>query len=360
MRSILLKGIDRSYKSNLIIHKSLIDKMHYNSNGPNKKPVKLKLLLPKKNLNNIQGIFYPLNIHYKKIIENNNNKKPYCVTESNIDIKPKKNNNYFKKLKLLPKIKENNKSLSKKNIYLASNKFSLNLNSGTSALSCGKISFEKNNINKELNLTKEKKEKIPYMKKSGLKEIIFNQNKSEKRGRKLGNLVRIQKKLNYPKKENEGINNNNTNMNDLIISNDFHGSKIINFEENWKKRFDKLNILVKYKQKNPLNKRSGNGNNIKEINNINEYEKNQSTDTISINKRKHFRSFQNISKINSPKKISKTINSINYTNNNTTNNNTEITNNYNNLHTINIHKYIPRKTRHNNDDIINLLNDSNN
>ena len=124
------------------------------------------------------------------------------------------------------------------------------------------------------------------MKKSGLKEIIFNQNKSEKRGRALGNLFRIQKKLNYPRKENEGINNN-TNMNDIIISNDFHGRKIINFEENRKKIFDKLNILVKYKQKNPLNKRSGNcnGNNIKEINNINEYEKNQSTDTtISINK----------------------------------------------------------------------------
>ena len=153
-------------------------------------------------------------------------------------------------------------------------------------------------------------------------------------------------------------------MNDIIISNDFHGSKLINFEENRKRKFDKLNVYMKYQQKNYLNKRSGNNN---------EIEKNQSIDAISINKKKHFKSFQNLSKINSPKKISKTINNTN----NNINNNTEIKNNVNNNNIINytdiknnfnnnnlqisnIQRYIPKKIRHNNDDIINLLNDSNN
>ena len=179
------------------------------------------------------------------------------------------------------------------------------------------------------------------MKKLDLKEIIFKKNQSEKRGRTIGNLVRIKKKLNYPKR---GDQNTKANMNDLIIGNDFHGSKIINFEENWKKRFDKLNILVKYQQKIHLNKRSSNNY---------ELEKNQSINTTSINKKKKFRNFQNISKINSPKKISKTINDINNTSNNIESKN-------NNLHTINIRKYIPKRIRYKNDDIINLLNDSNN
>ena len=361
MRSILLKGMDHSYKSNMILHKSFLGKNNVNNNQI-KKPIKLKLLLPRKSPNP-QDKLYPSSINYKKIIENSYNKKnPYCITENNIDTDRKNDNNYYKKLNLLPKIKENNKYYSKKNIYLGSNKYSLNLNYGTSALSCGKILFDKN---KELNETKEKDEKkYPYIKKLALKEMVFNKNKSEKRGRTIGNLVRIKKQLNFPKREDQNMNKN---MNDIIISNDFHGSKLINFEENWKRKFDKLNVYMKYQQKNYLNKRSGNNN---------EMEKNQSIDAISINKKKHFKSFQNLSQINSPKKISKTIHNTNAGINNTeiknnliNNSNdincTDIKNNLNNnpnnnLYTLNIQRYIPKKIRHNNDDIINLLNDSNN
>ena len=360
MRSILLKGMERSYKSNMIFHKSFLDKNNINNNQI-KKPIKLKLLYPRKSPNS-QDTLNPPSINYKKISENFYSKKnSYCITENNIDTDNKNNFDCYKKLNLLPKIKENNKYYSKKNIYLGSNKYSLNLNYGASALSCGKILFDKN---KELNETKEKNEsKYPHMKKLVLKEIAFNKNKSEKRGRTIGNLVRIKKRLNFPihKKEEP-----NTNMIDIIISNDFHGSKLINFEDNWKNKFDKLNVYMKYQQKNYLNKRSGNNN---------ELEKNQSIDATSINNKRHFRSFQNISKINSPKKISKTINNTN----NNINNNTEIKNNVNNNNNIinytdiknnfnnnnnmqisNIQRYIPKKIRHNNDDIINLLNDSNN
>ena len=331
MRSILLKGLDRSYKSNIFIHKEIKNKIYYNSNSTNKKPIRMKLLYPRKG-SAIKNILYPLSLHYKKIIENsNNNKKPYCITEAYIETETKNNNNNYRKLILLPKIQDNNKYLSKKDIYLGLNKYSLNLNSG-SALSCGKISFDKNIRIKEKNETENKNVVHPFVKKLVLKEIVFNKNKSEKRERNIVHLVKFKKRLNYKKKEE------NNNMNDIIISNDFHGSKLINFYDNWKERFQKLNMYAKYQQKKSLNKRSGNNN---------ELEKNQSIDTTILNKRRHFSSFQNISKINSSRKISRTIN------------NTENKNNISN--TINVPNYIQkRKIKYKNDDIINYLSESNN
>ena len=204
MKSILLKGMDRSYKSNKLLHKSILDKIHIN-NINNKKLIKSKLLFQRKT-SLAKDIFIPLSIHYKKINDNLiNNKKPYCITESNVTIDAKKDIN-FKKIISLPKIKENNKYLSKKDIYLGSNKFSINLNSA-SGNSCGKILLEKNNDNIQ--------QQYPIVKKLFLKEISFNKSKIEKRGRTIGQLLRYKKNYNLIKKEN------NLNMGDIIISNDF-------------------------------------------------------------------------------------------------------------------------------------------
>ena len=45
MRSILLKGMDNSYKSNIFLLKSTIEKINTNRNIINKNPTKSKLIL---------------------------------------------------------------------------------------------------------------------------------------------------------------------------------------------------------------------------------------------------------------------------------------------------------------------------
>ena len=337
MRSILLKGMDHSYKSNIYFLKSTIERINNNRNQLNKNPIKSRLLFQRKNTN-IHDIYFPQSVNFNKINDNSfNDKKDYCPTEGNAirnnEINLKKNDNFFKKILLLPKIKGNGRILLKKPVNLGLNKYSLNLNLGC-ALSCEKILLDKNKKPKALNELREKSEKTNlYVKKIILKEMALSKNKSENRGRIIGNFFKLKKRLNYSKKDEQ-----NRNMNDIVISNDFHGSKVINFDDNWNKNLDKLNIYMKYKKGDPLNKRSSNNN---------EYEKNQSLDANSSNKKKHFRSFQNITKLSPPRKISKTISGIN---------NSESRNN--NLYTVNFQRNNTRKIKNYNDDIINLLNDS--
>lgn len=346
MRSILLKGMDLSYKPNNLIHKPIKDKIYTNNYSLSKKPIKIKIIYPRKN-SLIQKIFLPPS--RKKSHDNSTTyKNPYCITEVNIDKENKKKEKHFKKLILLPKIQDNNKYISKKDIYLGLNKFSLNINSNSS-LSCGKmISDDKNNQTKETNETNDKNQ--PHIKKLVMKEIVFKKYNSEKRGRTFGQLGKLKKHLNFPKKEE-----NANNMNDIIISNDFHGNKLlINFDENWRQRFDKLSFYMQNQRKRPLNKRSGNTNK--------ELEKNQSIDNTNntINKQKHFRSFQNMSKINSPRKISNTINTINKSIYKTENQSKTLNtaNNPNTLNTVNFPQNNSTKIKNKNDDIINLLSET--
>lgn len=342
MRSILLKGMDNSYKSNIFLLKSTIEKINTNRNIINKNPTKSKLILKNKKTN-IHDIYFPSTEHFNKRNDNSlSDKIPYCSTEGDVlrnsESNTKKNDIFFKKIMLLPKIKESNRSLSKRHINLGFNKYSINLNLGTA------LSYEKMLINrikklKLINQLRDQSDKSSlFVKKILLKEFSLNKNKSESRGRIIGNPFKIKKILDYSKKEEQN-KNMNMNMNDIIISNDFHGHKIINYDESRRKNKDKFHIYKKFKKEGPLNKRSGNNN---------EYEKNQSIDTNSLNKKIHFRSFQNITKLSPPRKISKTISSVN---------NSECKNN--NVYAVNLQKNVERKIKHYNDDIINLLNDSN-
>ena len=391
MKSILLKGMNYSFKSNLSLNKTIVDKMSYNNYNNNyninlnKINLKQKLLLSKKNSGK-HDILIPLSLQYKKNRINSNDKKsPYCYTEANFDSENNKNNEKnFKKLNILPKIKENNNNIfhSKKNIYLGNNKFSLNLNSG-SALSCGKIFGDKNNSNNSNNnKSKEMKENNNVnVKKIFLKEIIFNKNKSEKRHRYFDFKTKMNKNT-LMKREKK------MDMNDMIISNDFHGNKFIDLDGSLKVEINKLNIFVKYQRIKAMNKRKINNNNNLDTSKTfnkgkqNDNEKNESFENTmnnnniinhnnkcvllnSSDKRKHFKSFELINKINSTKKISKTlsndcdnnINIINIINNA----NIDIKENKkNNLQTINGQKYFQKKIKNKNEDIINLLENTNN
>ena len=383
MKSILSKGMNYSFKSNLSLHKAIINKLqnknsntHHNINL-NKIRIKPKLLLPKKN-SVIQNILIPLSLEYKKYVVNSGDKNSsHCYTEANID---SKNNNTnvnneknFKKLNILPKIKENNidNYHSKKNIYLGSYKFSLNLNTG-STLSCRKIFVDKNNNNKSKEMNENSNVNV---KKIFLKELIINKNKSEKRRRNFEFRIMMKKNNNAlikPKKKMD--------MNDIIINNDFHGNKIIDLYGSLKKGIKKLNNFMKYQQIKTMNKRKINYNN--ELNNSktfnkikqNENEKSESREnTINNNisdnnnkcillnsyiKGKHFKSVDLIKKINSSKKISKTLS--NDSNNNINNTNNIKENKKNNLQIINGEKYFQKKIRNKNEDIINLLENTNN
>ena len=382
MKSILLKGMNYSFKSNLSIHKTIIDKLPYNNNNNNyninlnKVHIKPKLLLPKKN-NVMHDILLPLSLQYKKCLINSSDKaSPYCYTEANINSEnntnKENNEKNFKKLDILPKIKENNtnKCHSKKNIYLGSNKYSLNLNSG-SALSCGKIFADKNSNNN--NKSKEVKENnYVNVKKIFLKEIIFNKNKSEKRQRTFGFRTRMKNNYNALIKREKRMD-----MNNMIISNDFHGNKIIDLDESLKKGINKFNIFIKYQQIKAINKRKINNNNLdtsKTFNKVkpNENEKNESIDnTMSNNnkcilsndteKRKHFKSFELINKINTSK-IAKTLSNDSKNNINIINNaNINIKENKkNNLQTINGQKYFQKKIKNKNEDIKKILENTNN
>lgn len=357
MKTILLKGLNKSYKSKIVLFDSLIDKVKDNRIKKNKDNIKTKLIKFNKNYV-IPDIYLPLSLKFKKITENNESKKkPYCFTESNINSENQKNQNYFRKLKVLPKIKETNKFPSKQHIYLGMNKYSLNLNSG-SALSCGKILTHKNNIINESNENDDKTNN--NIKKIALKEIVFTKDKSEKKVRTIGYRIKIKRNFNSIMK-----NNRQLNMNDMIISNDFHINNLNknnNIDDNLYKNINKINNLKKI----PLNKNDRN--NIKnEVEQCKTYDKIKSNEnknesiesstknkknTLDTSKKKHNRSFGGFNKLNSVKKISNTISNI--SNINDSENRTNI------VQGINMQRYIPKKIRIKNNDIIDLLEKTNN
>ena len=336
----------------MLLYKPIIEKAENDKYQIKKLIVKPKLLIPKKDLI-VQDIFLPLSRPNKKFItEDTKNKKAlYCATEVLIE-KENKNEANYKKLTILPKIKE------KRNIYLRTNKFSLNLNSG-SAISCGKITTSDKIYTKE---SAEINDNIFHkMKKLPFKGISLNKNRSEKRQR----IMKFHKiKISH----NYNTINRNLQMNDIVISNDFHGSKILNIKDYLRlnnTRIKKYQELFKRNintSKNDL----GQSKYYKVFKNNNESEKNESieikinnnsnanTNTPNTNKcilsdnvqRKNFKSFDKINKAKIPKKITETISSINI-------------NNIDNIKTINYQKFIPTKKRNNNDDIINLLDNNN-
>ena len=149
-------------------------------------------------------------------------------------------------------------------------------------------------------------------------------------------------------------------MNEIIISNDFKGDQnnqiIIN--SNNIHNYDRLNVYMKYQQKRPLNKRNDAINNgqFKTFNKLKPFdiEKNNSINSslnnnknILINDKKNFKSMKVLSSINSSKK-SRTINDNNVNNGNE--NDIKI-----NMKMNSVDKYIPKKIKIKNDDIINLL-----
>ena len=348
MREILFKGINKVNKENMIFYKPILDKIENDKYQIKKLKIKPKILIPKKDLY-VQDIFLPLSLQNKKsITEEIKNKKnnPYCATEVINEKENKKELNYYKKLNILPKIKE------KRNIYLGMNKFSLNLNQGT-ALSCGKINSEKYNskdTNEINDRVYQKLKKLPF------KEISLNKNKSEKRQRIIKySRVKIGNNYNTIKKPEK-----NLHMNDIIISNDFHGSKILNIRDYLKinNKINKYHQLIKrniYNTKNDLSQSKS-----YKAFKPNDSEKNDSVETsinnnnkkrcvlINNNKRTNFKSFDMINKAKVAKKITETISDISNINS------------IDNTKKINYQKYIPTKKKNNNDDIINLLENINN
>ena len=228
-----------------------------------------------------------------------------------------------------------------------------------SAISCGKITTSDKIYTKE---SAEINDNIFHkMKKLPFKGISLNKNRSEKRQR----IMKFHKiKITH----NYNTINRNLQMNDIVISNDFHGSKILNIKDYLRlnnTRIKKYQELFKRNintSKNDL----GQSKYYKVFKNNNESEKNESieikinnnsnanTNTPNTNKcilsdnvqRKNFKSFDKINKAKIPKKITETISSINI-------------NNIDNIKTINYQKFIPTKKRNNNDDIINLLDNNN-
>ena len=361
MREILLKGMNHENKNTMFLYRHILEKAENDKYQIKKLIIKPKLLMPKKD---VPEIFFPLSRRYKKPTsttdDTKNKKNNYCATEVLIDKQNKKESNY-KKLIILPKIKE------KRNIYLAMNKFSLNLNP-ISAISCKKINAYQNNA-KTLNEINDNL--IHKMKQMPLKEINLNKNKSENRQRMMKfHKVKITPNYNTIKNANR-----NLQMNNIVISNDFHGGKLLNIKDYLKLNINKLklyqpsfkrnintskNELAQSKSyktfKNNNNEYEKNEtieiNTNKNINNINNIKTNTNANKSILNinnnnsNKKNFKSVDKINKAKIPKKITKTISSINITN-------------IDNIKTINYQKYIPTKKRNNNDDIINLLDNSN-
>ena len=347
IREIFFKGINKTNKSNIISYKPILEKAEAEKYQIKKLVIKPKLLIPKKDLV-VQDIFLPLSRPNKKFItEDTKNKKAhYCATEVLIE-KENKNEADYKKLTILPKIKE------KRNIYLGMNKFSLNLNPG-SAISCGKITSEKNYTKESTDINDNIFHK---MKKLPLKEISLNKNKSEKRQRIMQlHRVKITQNFNTIK-----YINRNLQMNDIVISNDFHGSKILNIKDYLRLNNNKIKKYQQLFKRNINTSKNelGQSKSYKIFKNNNESEKNDTIE-ISINnntnankcilsdntKRKNFKSFDKINKAKIPKKITETISSTNI-------------NNIDNKKTINYQIFLPKKKRNNNDDIINLLDNNN-
>ena len=350
MREILMKGMNSENKSDMFLYKHILEKAESDKYQIKKLIIKPKLLMPKKE---VPEIFFPLSRRYKKNTtdDTKNKKNNYCATEVLIDKQNKKESNY-KKLIILPKIKE------KRNIYLAMNKFSLNLNPG-SAISCKKINAYQNNA-KTLNEINDNL--LHKMKKLPLKEINLNKNKSENKQRIMKfHKVKITQNYNTIKNADR-----NLQMNDIVICNDFHGGKLLNIKDYLKLNINKLKLYQPSFKRNINTSKNdlAQSKSYKTFKNNNEYEKNETME-INTNKnintntntnkcilnnnnsnRKNFKSVDKINKAKIPKKITKTISSINITN-------------IDNIKTINSQKYIPTKKRNNNDDIINILDNSN-
>ena len=251
------------------------------------------------------------------------------------------------------------------------NKFALNLYSG-SAISCGKITTSDKNYTKES--TEINDNILNKMKKLTIKEISLNKNKSENRQRIMKfHKVKITQNYNTIKNINR-----NLQMNDIVISNDFHGSKILNIKDYLRLNNNKIKKYQQLFKRNINTSKNelelGQSKSYKIFKNNNETEKNE---TIEIkinkninnnitnntndnkcilsdnNKRKNFKSFDIINKAKITKKITETISSINISNNDNKDNKD------NNKKYINYQKFIPTKKRNNNDDIINLLDNNN-
>ena len=347
------------------LYKPILEKAENEKYQIKKLIIKPKLLMPKKDLI-VQDIFLPISRQNKKLItEDTKNKKAhYCATEVLIEKENKHEANY-KKLTILPKIKE------KRNIYLGMNKFALNLYSG-SAISCGKITTSDKNYTKES--TEINDNILNKMKKLTIKEISLNKNKSENRQRIMKfHKVKITQNYNTIKNINR-----NLQMNDIVISNDFHGSKILNIKDYLRLNNNKIKKYQQLFKRNINTSKNelelGQSKSYKIFKNNNETEKNE---TIEIkinkninnntnnntndnkcilsdnNKRKNFKSFDIINKAKITKKITETISSINISNNDNKDNKD------NNKKYINYQKFFPTKKRNNNDDIINLLDNNN-
>ena len=347
------------------LYKPILEKAENEKYQIKKLIIKPKLLMPKKDLI-VPDIFLPISRQNKKLItEDTKNKKAhYCATEVLIEKENKHEANY-KKLTILPKIKE------KRNIYLGMNKFALNLYSG-SAISCGKITTSDKNYTKES--TEINDNILNKMKKLTIKEMSLNKNKSENRQRIMKfHKVKITQNYNTIKNINR-----NLQMNDIVISNDFHGSKILNIKDYLRLNNNKIKKYQQLFKRNINTSKNelelGQSKSYKIFKNNNETEKNE---TIEIkinkninnntnnntndnkcilsdnNKRKNFKSFDKINKAKITKKITETISSINISNNDNKDNKD------NNKKYINYQKFIPTKKRNNNDDIINLLDNNN-